>query len=192
ERPSRAGPTSYATNWPATSIFMPAASTLWTCTKTSDPPPSGAIKPYPRSVLKNLTRPLGIAHLIRSTGSKLPARRVTPRRAGAEQNVQPQRSAFVPERVITPKAICRRPNSDGLADECERVGHFPCPQSHLAQPRRPAGLFTDKESPGTSGASSFVTKEKGPRGNEPLDAAILSHCTNQASGDRGPGGRRLR
>jgi hypothetical protein len=29
----------------------------WTCTKTSEPPPSGAIKPYPRFVLKNLTRP---------------------------------------------------------------------------------------------------------------------------------------
>src|SRR5262249_1717278 len=37
----------------------------WTCTKTSEPPPSGAIKPYPRFVLKNLTRPVGIAHLIR-------------------------------------------------------------------------------------------------------------------------------
>jgi hypothetical protein len=48
---SRARPTSYATNWPATSIFMPAASMSWTCTKTSEPPPSGAIKPYPRSVL---------------------------------------------------------------------------------------------------------------------------------------------
>ena len=57
ERPSRVGPTSYATNWPATSIFMPAASTSWTCTKTSEPPSLGAIKPCPRSVLKNLTRP---------------------------------------------------------------------------------------------------------------------------------------
>jgi len=46
--------------WPATSIFIPAASTSWTCTKTSEPPPSGAIKPYPRSALKNLTRPLGM------------------------------------------------------------------------------------------------------------------------------------
>src|SRR5262249_16639252 len=32
----------------------------WTCTKTSGPPSSGRMKPNPRSVLKNLTRPLGI------------------------------------------------------------------------------------------------------------------------------------
>jgi|SRR5262249_32481893 len=48
ERPSRARPTTYATNWPAIRVFMPAASTSWTCTKTSGPPSSGAIKPYPR------------------------------------------------------------------------------------------------------------------------------------------------
>ena len=41
-------------------------------TKTSEPPPSGAIKPYPRSVLKNLTRPLGIAHLIRFNAQQTP------------------------------------------------------------------------------------------------------------------------
>src|SRR5215467_14851504 len=39
---------------------MPAASTSWTCTKTSGPPSSGRMKPNPRSVLKNLTRPVGI------------------------------------------------------------------------------------------------------------------------------------
>src|SRR5262249_59249655 len=38
----------------------PATSTSWTCTKTSEPPPSGAMKPNPRSVLKNLTRPVGM------------------------------------------------------------------------------------------------------------------------------------
>jgi hypothetical protein len=31
---------------------MPAVSTSWTCTKTSEPSPSGEIKPYPRSALK--------------------------------------------------------------------------------------------------------------------------------------------
>src|SRR5215831_11351065 len=72
ERPSRARPTSYATNWSATSIFMPAASTSWTWTKTSGPPSSGAIKPYPRSVLKNLTRPVGMPMKSDSTHSKRP------------------------------------------------------------------------------------------------------------------------
>src|SRR5262249_1172067 len=33
----RAGASSYTTNWPATSIFIPAVSTSWTCTKTSGP-----------------------------------------------------------------------------------------------------------------------------------------------------------
>src|SRR5262249_545621 len=58
--PSRAGPTLYATSWPATSSFMPAASTSWICTKRSGPPSSGRMKPNPRSGLKNLTRPLGM------------------------------------------------------------------------------------------------------------------------------------
>src|SRR5262249_30583432 len=34
---------------------MPATSRSWTCTKISGPPSLGAIKPYPRSGLKNLT-----------------------------------------------------------------------------------------------------------------------------------------
>src|SRR5262249_59685589 len=37
ELPARAGASSYTTNWPATSIFIPAVSTSWTCTKTSGP-----------------------------------------------------------------------------------------------------------------------------------------------------------
>ena len=49
--------------WPFTNVFMPADSTSWTWTKTSEPPPSGAMKPYPRSALKNLTRPVGIFQL---------------------------------------------------------------------------------------------------------------------------------
>jgi hypothetical protein len=41
ERPSRAVPMSYARNWPATSVSMPATSTALICTNTSDSPPSG-------------------------------------------------------------------------------------------------------------------------------------------------------
>src|SRR5215831_9084977 len=79
ERPSRAGPTSYATNWPATSIFMSAASTSWTYTKTSELPSSGAIKPYARSVLKEFDPPTWHARLIRS-------QRTAPRPAPKESN----------------------------------------------------------------------------------------------------------
>src|SRR6516225_1663532 len=60
KRPSRAGAVLYVSSWPLTNVSMPAASMSWTCTKTSEPPPSGAIKPNPRSGLKNLTRPLGM------------------------------------------------------------------------------------------------------------------------------------
>src|SRR5262249_20480979 len=60
KRPSRAGAVLYTSTCPATNVFMPAASTSWTCTKTSGPPSSGRMKPNPRSVLKNLTRPVGI------------------------------------------------------------------------------------------------------------------------------------
>jgi hypothetical protein len=81
---------------------MPAASTSWTCTKTSEPPPSGAIKPYPRSVLKNLTRPLGICSLnpIQRTASA-PTRRLVRRAGGWAPLVLgsgPER--VMPERVI--------------------------------------------------------------------------------------------
>src|SRR5262249_34938251 len=58
DRPPRAGPISYATSWPATNVFMPAASTSWIWTKTSGPPSSGKMKPNPRSGLKDLTRPV--------------------------------------------------------------------------------------------------------------------------------------
>jgi hypothetical protein len=50
---------------------MPAFSTSWTCTKTSGPPSSGRMKPNPRSVLKNFTRPVG-TQLNRFTHSKRP------------------------------------------------------------------------------------------------------------------------
>jgi hypothetical protein len=34
-------------SWPFTNVFMPANSTSWTCTKTSEPPPSGAPRQHP-------------------------------------------------------------------------------------------------------------------------------------------------
>jgi hypothetical protein len=52
-------------------------------TKTSEPPSLGAMKQYPRSVLKNLTRPLGMAiNPIQRTVSA-PTRAIQRRRAGA-------------------------------------------------------------------------------------------------------------
>src|SRR6185503_9137544 len=60
KRPSREGVVLYTSTWPATNVFIPAVSTSWTCTKTSGPPSSGRIKPNPRSVLKNFTRPVGM------------------------------------------------------------------------------------------------------------------------------------
>src|SRR5580704_13373611 len=48
---------SKATLWPSLSVRMPAASTAVAWTKTSLPPPSGELKPYPFAVLKNLTVP---------------------------------------------------------------------------------------------------------------------------------------
>ena len=59
KRPSRAGAVLYTSTCPATNVFMPAASTSWTCTNTSGPPSSGRMKPNPRSVLKNLILPVG-------------------------------------------------------------------------------------------------------------------------------------
>src|SRR5262249_52849949 len=44
KRPSRADAVLYTSTCPATNVFMPAASTSWTCTKTSGPPPSGTMK----------------------------------------------------------------------------------------------------------------------------------------------------
>src|SRR5579872_4670159 len=49
------------TFWPSVKVRMPAASTAVACTKTSLPPPSGAIKPKPFEVLKNFTVPIVIA-----------------------------------------------------------------------------------------------------------------------------------
>src|ERR1700754_3665094 len=48
------------TFWPSFRVRMPAASTAVACTNTSLPPPSGAMKPKPLVVLKNLTVPIVI------------------------------------------------------------------------------------------------------------------------------------
>src|SRR5882757_1964671 len=46
---------------PSKTLRSPAASRADTCRNTSGPPPSGVMKPYPRSVLKNFTVPTVIA-----------------------------------------------------------------------------------------------------------------------------------
>src|SRR5689334_14349443 len=48
------------TFWPSLKERRPAASTAVACTNTSLPPPSGAMKPKPLVVLKNLTVPIVI------------------------------------------------------------------------------------------------------------------------------------
>jgi hypothetical protein len=55
---------------------MPAASTSWACTKTSEPPSSGAMKPYPRSVLKKggaVTLTAAVSLPIPASGKGVPA-----------------------------------------------------------------------------------------------------------------------
>src|SRR6059058_2004693 len=46
------------TFWPSFRLRRHAASTAVACTNTSLPPPSGAMKPKPLEVLKNLTVPI--------------------------------------------------------------------------------------------------------------------------------------
>jgi hypothetical protein len=71
----------YTSTWPATNVFMPAVSTSWRCTKTSGPPSSGRMKPNPRSVLKNFTRPVGIFSCLSSDRrSARPCSRATEQR----------------------------------------------------------------------------------------------------------------
>ena len=71
--PWREGVVLYTSTWPGTNVFMPAVSTSWTCTKTSGPPSSGRMKPNPRSVLKNFTRPVGIFSCLSSDRPSAPA-----------------------------------------------------------------------------------------------------------------------
>jgi hypothetical protein len=54
------GKRSNETFWSSGSERRPAASTAVACTNTSLPPPSGAMKPKPLVVLKNLTVPIVI------------------------------------------------------------------------------------------------------------------------------------
>src|SRR3974390_1163743 len=58
--PRASGWISNETLWPSFRLRRPAASTADACTKTSLPPPSGAIKPMPLDVLKNSTVPMVI------------------------------------------------------------------------------------------------------------------------------------
>src|SRR5262249_53716877 len=56
--PFLSGSTSKLMRCPSLSDLRPARSTAVMCTNTSRPPSSGLMKPYPRSLLKNLTVPV--------------------------------------------------------------------------------------------------------------------------------------
>src|SRR5262249_3257003 len=70
---------------PSLSDLRPARSTAVMCTNTSRPPSSGLMKPYPRSLLKNLTVPvIAIGKLL----SPMLLRRRPPRRGGSAGHSQ--------------------------------------------------------------------------------------------------------
>src|ERR1043166_9695938 len=58
--PRASGWMSKETRWPSARLCMPACCTALTWTKTSLPPPSGAMNPNPLLVLKNFTVPMVI------------------------------------------------------------------------------------------------------------------------------------
>jgi hypothetical protein len=82
---------------------MPAASRSLTCTKTSGPPSSGRMKLNPRSVLKNLTRPVGIQLPIQSDPSHRKRPTPFPRRAGTCQ--QHRFGGLLNDRAILPRKL---------------------------------------------------------------------------------------
>src|SRR6266581_6746920 len=83
--PFLSGSTSKLMRCPSLSDFKPARSTAVMCTNTSRPPSSGLMKPYPRSLLKNLTVPVvAIGKLL--SPMLLPRR--PPRRGGSAGHSQ--------------------------------------------------------------------------------------------------------
>src|SRR5262249_26270053 len=97
--PFLSGSTSKLMRCPSLSDLRPARSTAVMCTNTSRPPSSGLMKPYPRSLLKNLTVPvIAIGKLLSPTL----LRRRPPRRGGSAGHSQtgerhrPQRASVTP------------------------------------------------------------------------------------------------
>src|SRR5262245_4484087 len=56
--------TSKLTAWPSRRPLRPERSTALTCTKTSGPPPSGAMNPKPFAMLNHFTVPVAITSLL--------------------------------------------------------------------------------------------------------------------------------
>jgi hypothetical protein len=60
KRPSRAAAMLYVSSWPLTNVIRPRDLNVMDMHKNIGTPPSGEIKPNPRSALKNFTHQLGI------------------------------------------------------------------------------------------------------------------------------------
>src|SRR5690348_15213186 len=102
------------TFWPSVKVRMPAASTAVACTKTSLPPPSGAMKPKPFEVLKNFTVPIVITNFLQKfRPGGMPERVEVGRSKAKEVTVSSRRAHEAGRILLQVRFVCDGSNSSG-------------------------------------------------------------------------------